>query len=116
MGEQRGIAENPTEEEHAVFDPIDQPDVKLTEKESVGVRRRGAGASGHLEAGEAGARLAEAAADRAAVRLWIEQNLDRLPGGPQWLGEVAARTISELVDARSTSTVVGHHEGTTSPI
>ena len=77
--EQRGIAEQLTEEELAVFDLLIKPDVKLTKKEQAEVKKIARDLLVSLKAGRLVLDWRKKQQARAAVRLCIEETLDRLP-------------------------------------
>ena len=87
--EQRGIAENLTEEELAVFDLLTRPDMKLGEREAAEVRRVAQDLLHTLKHQKLVLDWRKRQQTRAAVRLCIEQTLDRLPPAytPELYGE-----------------------------
>jgi type I restriction enzyme R subunit len=78
--EQRGIAENLTEEELAVFDLLTKPDMRLSEKEGAEVRRVAQELLDTLKRERLVLDWRKRQQTRASVRLCIEQTLDKLPG------------------------------------
>jgi type I restriction enzyme R subunit len=78
--EQRGIAENLSEEELAVFDLLTKPDMRLSEKDSAEVRRVAQELLKTLKRERLVLDWRKRQQTRASVRLCIEQTLDKLPG------------------------------------
>lgn len=77
--EKRAVSESLTEEELAVFDLITKPDVKLTQKETVLVKKIAKDLLETLKREKLFLDWRKKQATRAAVRLAIEEKLDELP-------------------------------------
>ena len=77
--EQRGISENMTEEQLAVFDLLTRPNVKLTKAEREQVKKVARELLDTLRAEKLVLDWRKNQQTRAAVRLAIEEKLDQLP-------------------------------------
>ena len=77
--EQRGIAENLTEEELAIFDLLTKPDMKLKKKEEQEVKKTAKDLLATVKKERLVLDWRKRQQTRAAVRLSIEQVLDRPP-------------------------------------
>ncbi len=78
--EKRGIAENLIEEELAIFDLLTKPDMTLTKKEEQEVKKVAQDLLESLKREKLVLDWRKRQQTRAAVRLSVEQVLDRLPG------------------------------------
>ena len=77
--EQRGIAEQLSDEQLALFDLLTKPEIKLTKKEQVQVKKIARDLLDTLKAERLVLDWRKRQQSRAAVRLAIEEALDQLP-------------------------------------
>jgi type I restriction enzyme R subunit len=77
--EARGVAEHLSEEELAVFDLLTKPEMALTEQEQVAVKKVARELLAKLKTERLVVEWRRKQQARAAVRVCIEQELDRLP-------------------------------------
>jgi type I restriction enzyme, R subunit len=99
--EQRGIAENLTEEQLAVFDLLTKPDLRLSEKETAEVRRVAQELLDTLKREKLVLDWRKRQQTRASVRLCIEQTLDWLPEvyTPELFGEKCDAVYQHVFDS-----------------
>jgi len=94
LEDQRAISENLTEEELAIFDWLTQPDITLTEKEHLEIKQVAKELLSTLKQEKLVLDWRRRQQTKAAVKVAIEQILDRLP--ESYLTEVYQRKCQEV--------------------